>query len=153
MDPAQPVSSIVTMHELLSRAYGKRRFTLQLMAAFAALALLLAAIGLYGIASYVVNRRVREIGIRLALGATAAQMRVRVLRQGAQWTVIGAGVGLVAGDLLLRWARSDVPGLETPTLWPIVAAVAVLVAAAILACDIPARRAMRVDPLITLKAE
>lgn len=153
MDPAQPVSSIITMHDLLSQAFGKRRFTLQLMSAFAALALLLASIGLYGVASYAVNRRLREIGIRLALGATARQIRVRILGQGAVWTVVGVGLGLTAGAALLRWARAEVPGLESPGIWPIVAAAFVLIAAAIVACDIPARRAMRVDPLITLKAE
>lgn len=123
------------------------------MTAFAALALLLASIGLYGVASYLVNRRAREIGIRLALGATAAQVRARVLRQGAAWTMAGAVVGLVAGMWLLRWAHAEVPGLESAPLWPIAGAVGVLIAAALLACDIPARRAMRVDPLVTLKAE
>jgi putative ABC transport system permease protein len=151
IDPNQPVSSVMTMNEVLDRSVGRRRFTLALMATFAGLALVLAAVGVYGVLSYTVRRRQHEIAIRLAMGASTGMIRRDVLGRGLGLTSVGAVVGIAASVALARWTSALVPGLPPPDWLPMTAAVAVLVAVAAAACDIPARRASRVDPLTTLR--
>jgi len=153
VDADQPVASILTLDQLLARSVGRRRFTLTLMGAFAALALTLAAIGIYGVLSYTVRRRTREIGVRLAIGATSARVRADVLGHGLRLAGLGAAIGLALAYALARWASSLVPGLSTPQAVPMVSAAALLILVAAIACDIPARRAMRVDPISALRAE
>jgi putative ABC transport system permease protein len=153
LDANQPVASILTLDELLGRSVGRRRFTLTLMASFAGLALVLATIGIYGVVSYLVSRRTREIGIRLAIGATRGQVRRAVLSQGLGLAMLGVAIGTVLSIELTQWTRAVVPGLAAPQALPMTAAAALLVAVAAVACDIPARRAMRVDPMTALRAD
>jgi putative ABC transport system permease protein len=151
IDPNQPVATIMTMDELMSRAMGGRRFTLSLMAVFGALALALCAIGIYGVLSYMVNRRAKEFGVRIAIGATSRHVRLEVLRQGLAMTIAGAVGGGAAAALMSRWLAKVVPGMTSLDAWPVIVAAAVLLVVALLACDIPARRAMRVDPITALR--
>jgi predicted permease len=154
IDPNQPIASVMTMDEVMSRSMGGRRFTLSLMTVFAGLALVLCAIGIYGVLSYTVRRRTREFGVRIAIGATSGRVRFDVLRQGFLMTAVGAGVGAAASILMSRWLATVVPGmtsLHALNAVPVIAASAILLAASLLACDIPARRAMRVDPIVALR--
>jgi hypothetical protein len=153
LDANQPVASILTLDELLDRSVGRRRFTLTLMATFAVLALVLATIGIYGVISYLVSRRTREIGIRLAIGATTGQVRRGVLWQGLGLSVVGVAIGVGLSLELTHWIRAMVPGLAAPQAVPMASAAALLVAVAAVASDIPARRAMRIDPMIALRAD
>jgi putative ABC transport system permease protein len=151
IDPNQPVATVMTMDEVMSRSMGGRRFTLSLMTVFGALALTLCAIGIYGVLSYTVNRRTKEFGVRIAIGASMGRVRLEVLRQGLAMTGLGVVVGSGAAALMSRWLARVVPGmtlLDTPT---VAAAAGVLLLVAILACDIPARRATRVDPIAALR--
>jgi putative ABC transport system permease protein len=152
IDPNQPVSSVMTMTEVLDRSVGRRRFTLALMAIFAGLALLLAAVGVYGVSSYTVRRRQHEIAVRVAMGASTTLIRCDVLWRGLGLTSVGAVVGIAASVALARWTSALVPGLPPPDWLPMTAAVTVLVVVAAAACDIPARRASRADPLVTLRS-
>jgi putative ABC transport system permease protein len=153
IDPNQAVAHVAPYERLLADSVGRRRFTLTLMLAFAGLALLLSAIGLYGVLAFIVGRRTREIGVRLALGASAGAVRRGVLRDGLVLAAIGslAGVGLAL--LAARSARTLVPGVAGLDALALGAAVAVLLAVAALACDIPARRASRIDPMTALRTE
>ena len=157
LDPSLPLSSVRTMDGLLWDAVARPRFLTWLMALFGGLALLLAVIGVYGVMSISVERRTRELGIRMALGARAEQVQRMVMRQGL--LLVGSGIAagmLVAVALNTALARTlagvlyDTPPLHAPTF----AAVAALVgAAAALACWVPAWRATRVDPMVALRDE
>ncbi|MEO5798325.1 MAG: ABC transporter permease [Gemmatimonadales bacterium] len=151
--PDVPVTQITTMDDVLSAATQEQRFTMALMAGFALLALVLAAVGIYGVISYSVSQRTREIGIRLALGADVASVRSLVLRQGMVPAVIGIGVGLASALLLTRYLGSLLYGVAAidaftfatiPLLLLIVAAGSVL---------LPAMRASRVEPVEALRGE
>jgi predicted permease len=151
IDPNQPVAAVMTMNGVISRAMGGRRFTLSLMAVFAALALVLCAVGIYGVLSYTVSRRTREFGVRIAIGATGGRVRLGVVRQGLSMTLTGALCGSAAAVLMSRWLATVVPGLTALDAAPVAAAAAILVAVSAIAADIPARRAMRVDPITALR--
>jgi putative ABC transport system permease protein len=153
IDPNQPVSSLMSFDELVRQSLGRRRFTMSLMASFAALALMLAAIGLYGVMSFLAGRRAREIGIRLAVGATPGQVRRQMLADGLRVLGLGALAGLAAATWLDRVGAGLVPGLGAANPAVFAAAAALLVAAGLLACDVPARRAMRVDPVTALRED
>jgi hypothetical protein len=153
IDPNQPVASVLTMDDLLDRSMGRRRFTLTLMTTFAGVALVLAAIGVYGVLSYGVRRRRHEIAIRMAMGATTAMVRRDVLRRGLGLAALGSLAGGTASMALARWAGSVVPGLGAQDRAPMAMAIAVLFVVAAAACDIPARRATHVDPLTALRGE
>jgi predicted permease len=150
IDADQPVANVLTMSELAARSVGARRFTLSLMTAFAALALALSAIGLYGMQSFGVQRRRREFGLRVALGATSARLRLAVLAQGLRLTAFGGAIGIALTYGAARVFRASVPGLAMLDAWAVAAAFVVLVAVAALASDIPARRASKVDPMRAL---
>jgi putative ABC transport system permease protein len=153
VDPLQPVANIRTMDALLWRLLGRRRFQLTLWAAFALVAVSLALVGVYGVVSYLVRQSTREIGIRLALGASPSTLRWLVLRQGA-WLAAG---GISAGLVVAYWSASMVQGFliavepRDPWTYGVVALAAGL--ATLAACALPARRATRVDPLTTLRME
>jgi putative ABC transport system permease protein len=123
------------------------------LAAFAAAALLLAALGIYGVVSYAVSRREREIGVRMALGAQAADVLRMVLREGLRLSLIGVGCGIAAALLLARLLHAFLYGVSPtdPLTYALVAILLALVAA--LASLLPARRATRVDPVVALRAE
>jgi putative ABC transport system permease protein len=153
LDARVPLSRVQTMDEVLGAAVAQPRFTLQLLAAFAGLALLLAVIGVYGVVSYAVAARRRELGIRVALGAARRDVVGLALRQGIRPAALGVGLGLagaVAGTRVLSGLLYDVATTDAATY----AAVAVLCAgAALTACWLPARRAARIDPMEALRHE
>jgi predicted permease len=142
-----------TMDRVLADSIAAKRFSMLLLAAFAAIALLLAAVGIYGVLSYLVGQRTREIGVRMALGARPLDILRMVLTDGARMTVIGICIGLVAALGLTRLMSSMLFGVK-PTDPLTFALVAVLLGAiALLACFVPAQRAMRVDPMVALRYE
>ncbi|HLK64761.1 MAG TPA: ABC transporter permease [Bryobacteraceae bacterium] len=152
-DPDLPLSDLQTMDEILANSAHSRRWTMALLAVFAGLALLLALIGIYGVMSWLVAQRTREIGIRMALGASRAQVLGLVIRYGFALSGIGTAIG-VAGALALRRVLSGlVFDVSTADPWIYGGVVLLMLAVALLACYVPARRAARVDPLIALRWE
>ena len=153
IDPDLPLSDLRTMDDILAQSARSRRWTMALLAVFAALALLLALIGIYGVMAWLVAQRTREIGIRIALGASRGQILGMVIRYGFGLSAVGMAVG-IAGAFALRRVLSGLV-FEVSTADPLIyAVVAVLMlAVALLACYVPARRAARVDPLIALRWE
>jgi putative ABC transport system permease protein len=153
VDPEQPISRVATARDQMAESLAKPRFLLTLMAVFAAVALALAVIGLYGVLSHAVAQRTREIGIRMALGAESGVVLRSVLRSGVLLTALGvvAGLGLTAaGGHVVRSLLFGVAPLDPVA---IVTAAVTLAGAAIAACYVPARRATKVDPLVALRAE
>ncbi|HUF36569.1 MAG TPA: FtsX-like permease family protein, partial [Gemmatimonadales bacterium] len=153
VDRDQPVWKIRSMASLLDRDLAPRRFTARLTGGFAVLALLLALIGVYGVMSYVVAQRTREIGIRMALGAARGEVVRLVLGRGLRVVAAGTGLGLVAAYAGARLIERQLFGVAAADLATFVAVPLVLVAVAAAACWVPARRAARVDPAIALSAE
>ncbi|AHG93894.1 permease (plasmid) [Gemmatirosa kalamazoonensis] len=153
LDPTVPVYRVQSMEEQVARSVWRQRLQGQVLAVFAALALLLAVVGMYGVISYAVAQRTRELGVRLALGASRAQVLGLVLRQGTRLALVGVAIGLGAAFLLSRVVASllyEVTARDPLTfgLVPLL-----LAAAAVLASLAPARRATRVDPLIAMRAD
>ncbi|HXW90400.1 MAG TPA: ABC transporter permease [Terriglobales bacterium] len=142
-----------TMDRVLADSIAAKRFSMTLLAAFAAIALLLAAVGIYGVVSYLVGQRTREIGVRIALGARPLDVLRMVLADGARMTLLGICIGLLAALGLTRLMASMLFGVK-PTDPLTFALVAVLLGAiALLACFVPAQRAMRIDPMVALRYE
>ena len=153
LDKDQPVFNVRTMEQALARSVAARRFSMILLSVFAALALVLAAVGIYGVISYSVAQRTREVGIRMALGAQTTDVLKLVVRDGLKLVVIGVAVGLLGAFMLTRLMSTLLFGV-TPTDVVTYAAVAfVLIGVALAACYIPARRATKVDPLVALRFE
>ena len=148
-----PVSNVRTMEEVVSRSTSRERFNMWLMAVFGGSALLLAAIGIYGLMAYSVEQRTQEIGIRLALGAQAAQVKNMVVRQGLGLTAIGLVLGLTASFGLTRLIATFLFGVDKWDPFVFSAVPALLATVAFVAVWLPARRASRVDPLIALRYE
>jgi putative ABC transport system permease protein len=151
--PLQTFYRTATVDELVSRTLAPRRFVLVLLGAFAAMALVMAAVGIYGVMSYAVNRRTHEVGIRMALGADHRSVLRMVVGQGMALTMAGVAVGLVAafaGTRLMTSLLFNVPPRDTIAFS---LGVAVLAGAAFLASYVPARRATRVDPMEALRSE
>jgi predicted lysophospholipase L1 biosynthesis ABC-type transport system permease subunit len=152
-DPQLLVLRTRTMNEVVSGALSRPRFNLLLLVSFAVVALGLAAIGIYGVVAFVVAQRTREIGIRMALGARAADVLRLVLREGMAPVALGAGAGMIAALLATRALRSMLFGVTSLDPVSFAAAPLLLGTVALLACYLPARRATRVDPLIALRDE
>jgi putative ABC transport system permease protein len=152
-DPELPLYSVRTLDELVSDRTAQRRLAAVLITVFAAVALALAAVGIYGVMSYAVAQRTQEIGIRMALGAEREQILRMVLRHGTLMALGGVGLGLLAAFVLARLITSllfQTSAADPPTFSVVPA---VLIAVAVLACYVPARRATRVDPLVALRTE
>jgi putative ABC transport system permease protein len=153
IDRAVPVSGITTLETMVHESIEQPRFFAMLSGAFAILALMLAAIGLYGVLAYAVTQRTTEIGVRMALGATASEVFRLVVGEGFRLTAAGLVLG-VAGSLAVgRLLTTMLFGVGPADPRILAGTAVVLVAVAGLACVIPARRATRVDPMIALRAE
>jgi ABC-type antimicrobial peptide transport system permease subunit len=152
-DPDLAISDVQTMDQVLAKSARSRRWTMALLGVFAALALILALVGIYGVMSWSVSQRTREIGIRMALGARAGHVRGMVIRSGLELSAIGLVLGTAGALALRRVLASFVFGVSTadPLIYGSVALL--MLSVAILACYLPARRASRVDPLIALRQE
>jgi putative ABC transport system permease protein len=153
VDPDIAVSEVRTMDAVLAESASSRRWTVALLAAFAALALLLALVGIYGVMSWSVEQRTREIGIRVALGAGSAEILAMIIGYGLKLSVLGLAIGIAGAFMLRRLLTGLVFDVSPsdPLIYAGVAALMLLVA--LLACYIPARRASRVDPLVALRWE
>jgi putative ABC transport system permease protein len=153
IDPDLPLSNVQTLEEIVSASNASRRFTVVLLSAFAALALALALVGIFGVTSYSVSRQTAEIGVRLALGASHERVLRLIVFQGMKPVLIGIAVGVVAALMVSRFMASllfDVTARD-PLTYAGVAAI--LVATALLACIVPARQALRIDVISALRAE
>jgi len=142
-----------TMDEVISDSLAARRFSMTLLGLFAALALVLSSIGIYGVISYLVGQRTQEIGIRIALGAQRTDVLRLVASEGAKMAAIGVAIGLVAAFALTRQMDKMLFGVSATDPLTFAGVAVVLLAVALLACYIPARRAMRVDPMVALRYE
>ncbi|MCA1817260.1 MAG: ADOP family duplicated permease, partial [Acidobacteria bacterium] len=153
IDATVPLSHVATMEEVAARSITSQRFDMLLLGLFAALGLLLAAVGIYGVMSYAVAQGTREIGIRMALGAQAGTVLRLVVRQGMTLALAGMGVGVAASLALTRLMKGLLFGVSATDPQTYVLYSLVLLAVAMLACLVPARRATKVDPMIALRYE
>jgi putative ABC transport system permease protein len=153
IDRNQPLTSVKTMNEVIGATTAPRRFNALLLGVFAAIALVLATVGIYSVISYSITLRTQEIGIRMALGARRTAILLMVLRKGIVLTLIGAAIGLAGALALTRWMSSLLFGISASDPMTYVLVLLLALGAALLACAIPARRATRVDPLIALRYE
>jgi predicted permease len=153
VDPEQPVTYVMPMADLVSESLTFRRAGMLLAAGFGALALLLAAMGIYGVLSYAVSRRTRELGVRMALGATPTGIARLVVREGVVTTAVGVALGLAAAAALTRFLESLLFEVRPGDPLTYTAVAGVLLLTALAATWLPARRATRVDPLVAIRAE
>jgi len=153
IDPRDVIYNVQTMDDVVATSYAARRLTMILLTGFAALAIILACVGIYGVVSYLVGQRTQEIGIRMALGAQRRDILVLVLGQGTTMALIGAVLGTTASLLLTRLMAKQLFGVSAhdPLTYACVAVVLMLVAIA--ACFVPARRAARMNPMKSLRCE
>lgn len=153
VDKDQAIFKAIPVSALAAQAIAVRRVSMVLFAGFAAVALLLAAVGIYGIMAFAVAQRTHEIGVRIALGARQSDILRMVLRQGMQLATIGLAIGILSALALTRLIRTLLFNVSATDPFTFVTVAVLLIAVALLACYIPARRAMRVDPMIALRHE
>ncbi len=153
VNPDLPVFGVHTMNQLLETSMAHRRFALALMGIFAALALFLAAIGIFGLMAYAVSQRTQELGLRIALGAQRRDIALLSLRPGMTLTLIGLAIGLAGAAILTRWMASLLFGVSPTDALTFVGVPLILGTVALAACYIPTRRAMRVNPIVALRYE
>ena len=153
LDPQQPLAQVSPMTDLMGKSMAQSRFNTLLLGSFAGIALLLAAIGIYGVISYSVLVRTREIGLRLALGADRQTVLQMVLRESMRLSLVGLGSGLVLALLLSRSMTSLIFGIRTTDLGVYLGIALILMVAAFMATVLPARRAAAVQPMEALRTE
>jgi putative ABC transport system permease protein len=153
LDPDMPLDHLQPMTRYMEDSLGQTRLNLVVMAFFGLTALLLSCVGIYGVFSYAVSQRTREIGIRMALGQDARSIRNQVLLEGVRMTAVSTGIGLVAATLLTRTIASLLYGVKPGDPLTFVTMAVVLMSAALVGCYVPARRATRVNPIVALKAD
>jgi putative ABC transport system permease protein len=151
LDPALPIANARRLSTLLDLSVGPRRLTTVLLAGFAGVALLLAAIGVFGLVSFLVSQRTQEIGVRVALGAAPGRVLMLVFRQGLGLTAAGVAAGLIGGFWATQWLRGELFEISPRDPLSLLLAPAALLGAAALACYWPARRALKVDPITALR--
>lgn len=153
IDAGLPLADVRPMSEIVSAASGQPRFTTLVMSFFASIAFFLAALGLYGILAYSVEQRVREIGVRVALGADKLEIFRLITDAGMRLALVGAAVGVPSALALTRLMGGMLSGVTSADPVTYIAVVGMLVISALLASYLPARRATRVDPIVALRAE
>ncbi|HEY5446576.1 MAG TPA: FtsX-like permease family protein, partial [Pyrinomonadaceae bacterium] len=153
IDKDQPVFDVKTMEELRSISVALYSFSSVMLAIFAGVALILAAVGIYGVMAFAVTQRTQEIGIRMALGAKGTDVLKLVLRHGMSMALLGIGIGLAGAWALTRFLSKLLVGISTTDLLTFSIVTFTLLVAALLACYLPARRATKVDPLVALRYE
>jgi putative ABC transport system permease protein len=153
IDPNQPISNVSTLEKVVDESVAQRRLNMLLMGLFGALAMLLSAVGIYGLLSHAVTQRTQEMGIRMALGAQVSDVLKLVLKQGMMLALIGEAIGLVGALALTRLIRGLLFGVTPNDVTTFVVVAGVLGIVALMACYLPARRATKVDPLIALRYE
>jgi putative ABC transport system permease protein len=153
VDPDQPIANVARMEELLARSVGERRLSMMLLSLFSGIALVLASVGIYGVMSYSVTERSRELGVRIALGADRGDVLRLVLRQGMRLAILGIGIGLAAALALTRLIESQLYGVTATDPGTFALVAGVLAATALVANLIPAVRATRLDPAVVLREE
>jgi len=153
LDPDLPMYHVRTMEQQVNESLAQRRFSTLLLGLFASVALALATIGIYGVMAYLVNQGTRELGIRIALGASQRNILSLVVRQGMVLAFSGVTIGLAAAFLLTRLMRSLLFGVEATDPITFAGISLLLATIALLACYVPAQRAARIDPLISLRCE
>jgi ABC-type antimicrobial peptide transport system permease subunit len=147
------VYNVQTLNEVVSNSFAARRLSMMLLGVFAALALVLACVGIYGVISYLVGKRTHEIGVRVALGAQRKDVLQMVIGHGAKMTLIGVAIGIGAALGLTRLMANQLFGVSAHDPLTFAGVAMLLILVAIAACYIPARRAMRVDPVVALRHE
>ena len=153
IDPTLPLAQIQTMDEVLDSVRSRPRFLTTLLGLFSSTALVLAAVGLYGVIAYSVTRRMTEFGIRMAMGAKAGDVLGLVIGQGLRLALVGVGAGAVGAFALTRLIQGLVFGISSFDTITFAAMAFLLIAVTVLACAIPARRATKVDPMVALRYE
>jgi putative ABC transport system permease protein len=153
IDPHVPVDAAATMGELVERAVAQRRFVARLLGGFAAVALLLAAVGLYGVVAYGVAQRTREVGVRVALGARPGDVLALVVGRGVPLVLLGLAAGLVVAAATTRFLGGLVVGVSRTDPWSFAAAAGILAVVALLAHWVPIRRALAVEPVAALRLD
>jgi predicted permease len=153
IDPRDVIYNVQTMDDVVATSYAARQVTMVLLSGFAALAVMLACVGIYGVVSYLVGQRTQEIGIRMALGAQRRHIMILVLGDGTRMSLTGAVLGMAGSLLLTRFMAKQLFGVSAhdPLTYASVAFLLMLVAIA--ACFVPARRAVRMDPMKSLRCE
>jgi putative ABC transport system permease protein len=153
VDPDQPITDVKTMEDYLAVAFSQRRLNMSLLAFFAIVAALLAAIGIYGVMGYAVTQRSHEIGIRMALGAEPGDVLRMIVGDGMKLALLGLAIGLTASLLLMKYLESQLYGVKARDPLTFIGVAAGLALVALAACYFPARRATKVDPLAALRYE
>ena len=152
-DPSLAVTSIQPVTRILETSSAPARASMLLLTLFAGVAVLMSAIGVFGVMSYAVTLRLREMGIRMALGAGAGEVQRLVIVYGLKHALLGVAIGLAGAVVLTRWMTTLLFGVKPGDPLTLAAAAALLLVTAVVACYVPARRATRVDPLLVLRVE
>ena len=152
-DPGAVIYSVQTMNEVLANSLAPRRLSMILLAAFAILAVAMSCVGIFGVTSYLVGERTREIGVRMALGARRGDVLRLVVGQGARMVLLGVFIGVAAALALTRLMSNQLYGVGARDPLTFIGVAVILLFVAVFACYIPARRATMIDPIVALRCE